>query len=339
MALPTGTLETRTNRQALAALAVACALVASPVRASELSAAQVRVSGIVVHDAQETLHSFCREQDGRLWFELPNGLRWELVTSTADAAIANPGDGQFHAFEASEVDAALAQVRFPLQNVSAEIFILPYPRRSSLESAAGRGLILLSPGVRPLSREHQHAELVHELGHVIQYTLLPDANTTGWSTYMRLRGLSADAYSSGSVHADRPHEIWAEDFRALFGGVAANSNGTIENADLAYPTQVQGLAEFMQSLSAAAVANARLMAAPVARGAVTFSRFGSSTAVLDVFDAAGRRLASVAPAANNASVAWTWDGTDQSGRTIRGEVIFARARDAKGGAVRVVLAR
>ena len=325
--------------RSLATLLVLSLALAAPAFANEMSASPVRVSGIVMHDAQETLRDYCREQDGRLWLELPNGSRWELVTSTADPAISNKGDGAFHPYDAREVDAALAQVRFPLENVSAEIFVLPFPRRASLESAAGRGLILLSPGVRPLSREHQHAELVHELGHVVQYALLPDADTQGWSEYRRIRGIAADAYTSQSAHADRPHEIWAEDFRVLFGGPSANVNGTIENADLAYPTQVAGLADFMRERSAAAIAHARLTAAPVARGTVTFSRFGAGSAMLDVYDAAGRRLASVTPSPSIGSISWTWDGTDATGRTIRGEVVFARARDGVGGAVRVVLAR
>ena len=340
MSTLSGTRSPRILRPALLGL-VGLALLAAPTWANELSAAApVRVSGIVVHDAEETLRDHCREQDGRLWLELPNGTRWELITSTSDPAITNPGDGSFHAYDANEVQAALAQVRYSLRHVSAEVFILPYPRRAGLESAAGRGLILLSPGVRPLSREHQHAELVHELGHVVQYAVLPDVDTRGWSEYMRLRDLSLDTYTSLSAHADRPHEIWAEDFRALFGGAAANASGTIENPDLAHPTSVAGLEEFMRDLATAAIVNGtRLTASPAAHGVVTFSRFGSSTAFLDVFDAAGRRLASVAPVPTATSVSWTWDGADASGRAVRGEVVFARARDAEGGAVRVVLAR
>src|SRR5689334_9916479 len=256
-------------------------------RANEFSASPVRVSGIVVHDATETLRDFCHEQDGKLFFQLPNGAQWELVTSTTDPSITNPGDGAFHPYETREIDAALAQVRFPLENVSAEIFVLPYPRRVSLESAAGRGLILLSPGVRPLSREHQHAEFVHELGHVVQYALFPDADANGWAAYARMRGIDDPRFNASAPHADRPHEIWAEDFRALFGGASATSNGTIENASLSYPTQVAGLDRFMASLAAnaATAGSARLMAAPLARGAVSFSRFGTRAAVLDVFDA------------------------------------------------------
>jgi hypothetical protein len=43
-----------------------------------------------------------------------------------------------------------------------------------------------------------------------------------------LRGLDASRYQANAVHALRPHEVWAEDFRALFGGAIATSNGTIE---------------------------------------------------------------------------------------------------------------
>src|SRR5512139_1481649 len=65
--------------------------------------------GLVIHDAETTLRDFCRpDSDGRLWLELPSGSRFELVTSTSDPAIANPGDGSFHPFDAAEVRAALA---------------------------------------------------------------------------------------------------------------------------------------------------------------------------------------------------------------------------------------
>src|ERR1044072_7031309 len=360
-------------RHALPALA-SLALVAAPAAATELHASAAHVSGIVVHDAAETLRDYCHSDAGRLYLELPDGSRWELVTSATDPAISNPGDGAFHAFEPAEVASALDQLNYPLRNISAEVYILPFPLRASLESAAGPGLILLSPGVRSLSREHQHSEFVHELGHVVQYALLPDADSEGWARYASMRGLQPPANTpaawppapprpaapgggwagSGSMrglqplvntasaaHADRPHEIWAEDFRALFGGAAATSAGTIENASLAYPTQVAGLDRFMASLaaSAASAGSARLMAAPLARGAVSFSRFGTRAAVLDVFDAARRRLASVAPAIGGNAVAWNWDGTDRSGLPVRGAVVFARARDGQGGAVQVVIVR
>jgi hypothetical protein len=314
---------------------------AQPAAASELRASATHVAGIVVHDAGETLRDFCRSEGGHVYLELPDGSEWELVTSPTDPEITNPGDGMFHAFEPAEVGAAMEQVSYPLRGISAEVFILPYPRRESLESAAGPGLILLSPGVRPLSPEHQQSEFVHELGHVVQYALLPDADVGGWAEYARMRGLQPGVNNASAPHADRPHEIWAEDFRALFGGPLANSAGTIENADLPYPTQVAGLDRFMASVAANAATpgSARLEVVPLAHGAVSFSRFGTGAAVLDVYDTAGRRLASVPPTIGENGVSWSWDGTDRSGRPLRGAVVFARVRDGQGGAVRVALVR
>jgi len=325
---------------AVRALTALC-LTAFPAAASELRASATPVAGIVVHDATETLRDYCRNEGGKLFLELPGGSSWELVTSTSDPVITNVGDGSFHAFESSEVAAALAQVRYPLDGISAEVFILPYPRRASLESAAGRGLILLSPGVRALSREHQHSELVHELGHVVQYSFLPDAHAEDWSEYASMRGLDPTVNNATSPHASRPHEIWAEDFRALFGGPYANSNGTIENPTLTYPTQVQGLDTFMQALATAGAGapGARLTAARVARGGLSFSRFGARASVLDVYDAAGRRLASLEPTLGSNNVSWSWDGTDRSGRALRRGLVFARARDGVGGAVKATLLR
>jgi len=329
------------DRRALTGLAIALlaqALTWTPAAANELRASATSVSGLLIHDADETLRDYCRSEGGRLYLELPGGSRWELITSTTDPAITNPGDGSFHAFERSEVNAALAAVRFPLHQVSAEVFILPYPRRLGLESAAGPGLILLTPGVRPLSREHQHSEFVHELGHVVQYALFPDANAGGWSEYARMRGIDAPSFNASAPHADRPHEIWAEDFRALFGGPSATRNGTIENATLTYPTQVQGLAAFMQGVAATGASSPaapRLTASSFAWGAVSFSRAGSQACALDVYDASGRRLASLEPSMGSNGVTWSWDGRDASGRQIRGAVVFARPRDGAGGTVRV----
>ena len=312
----------------------AASLLATPASATELqSAAHAR--GFVIHDAQETLERFCRAEDGRLWFELSTGVRWELITSTSDPAITNPGDGRFHAYDAAEVARALSEVKFPLDGVAAEIFILPFPRRAGLESAAGPGLILLSPGVRELPRTHQHSEFTHELGHVVQYARMPDSDAQRWGRYAAMRGLSLQPEQGITAHADKPHEIFAEDFRALFGGALANESGTIENAGLTYPTAIAGLEAFFLSLALdAGDAAANLSAPSVARGAVLYSRSGSQASPLDVYDVTGRRLATLAPSAQIGSISWTWDGRDARGREVHG-VTFARARDGIGGAARV----
>ena len=321
---------------ALALLAGLSAAFATPVRASELGAS-ANTAGFRIHSAEQTLAENCRWVDGRLVFTIPGGGSWELVTSTEDPCISNPGDGEFHPFDVAEVERALGGVRYPLRRVAAEVFILPYPRRAGLESAAGPGLILLSPGVRPIAPEQQHAEFTHELGHVVQYVVLPDADTENWSRYRLLRGIDdAMVYSHDAMHADRPHEIFAEDFRVLFGPVLANSAGTIENAELSYPTQITGLESFLHSLAVSANPAVLAVLGNGSRGAVRLSRAGHAPAPLDLFDVAGRRLATVAPLADALGSTWLWDGRDATGREVRSAVIFARVRDGLGGATRIV---
>jgi len=320
------------------AVLAAALLAPAAARANELGVG-ARPTAFVIHDADDTMRNYCHWEGSTLIFALPGGASWELVTSTSDPAIVNPGDGQFHPFDAAEVRSALAGVRYPLQHVAADIFLLPYPRRLGLESAAGPGLILLSPGVRPVSAEQQHAEFTHELGHVVQYALMPDADTTSWNDYRRMRGIADESvYSADAIHADRPHEIFAEDFRALYGDAEANYSGSIENPAIAYPTSVSGLAAFVSALSAAPLAASPLMVvAGAPHGAVMLARNGSGAAPLDLFDVLGRRVASVMPTADASGCHWSWDGRATSGVRVTGTVVFARVRDGLGGVTRVAL--
>jgi hypothetical protein len=310
-----------------AALGLACMVSVS--RSDEVSA-RVSTLGLVIHDADETLATYCHEENGLLWLVLPSGERFELVTSTS--SLPNPGDGAFHPFDESIVRAALATVRFPIGDVAAEIFILPYPRRDALQSAAGPELMLLSPGVIALDVDQQHATVVHELGHLIQYRYMPDADVGLWARYRALRGITDPLrFSADASHADRPHEIFAEDFRALFGDPLANYSGTIENASLCAPRSVAGLDAFMSSLQAAALTGKTLQGFPnPTRGALSFRRAGASAAPVDVFDLAGRRLATVTPTPLATGWQWRWDGRDQYGSRAVPGVYFAREREATG---------
>jgi len=324
----------------LAGTLLAAAVIVAVARANEVSGvAEESPRGFVIHDATETLRDFCEtDESGALWFALPGGSRWELVRSTSDPAILNPGDGAFHAYDVAEVRATLTEVGYPIERLSAEIFILPFPRRSALESAAGPGLILLSPGVQPLTPEHQHAELVHELGHVVQYALMPDVNGAEWQTYRKLRGITDESvYNAAAVHANRPHEIFAEDFRATFGDPLATYSGTIENASLSPPDAVPGLESFLLGLAGPGLA---LAAAPnPTRGWTQFSRAGVTTAPLDLFDLSGRRVASLAPSSISGGTLWIWSGRDASGRSIGAAVLFAKVRGERSAAVRFALMR
>jgi hypothetical protein len=297
---------------------------------------------LVIHGSDETLRDYCfTDSDGRTWLRLPSGASFELVTSTSDPSISNPGDGAFHPFDVAEVRAAIGAVRFPLAAIEADVYLLPYPRRGALESAAGPGLILLAPGVRPISAEVQHAQLAHELGHVVQFALMPDADDRQWSEYRRMRGIEdAGTFSATSNHANRPHEIFAEDFRALFGGEQANYSGSIENPAITPPGGITGLDRWMLTLDGASrAANLALAASPnPAHGVLSFRRPGRVSSALDVFDASGRRLASLSPSASGSITEWSWNGRDASGSRVRPGVLFARVRGDARSTTRVIVA-
>ncbi len=311
----------------LCGAAVGLACMVSVSRSDEVSA-RASVSGLVIHDADETLALFCHEESGVWWFVLPSGARFELVTDPSQ--LPNPGDGSFHAFDAATVRQAIASVRFPMDQINAEIFILPYPRRDALQSAAGPDLMLLSPGVTALDVDQQHATVVHELGHLVQYRFMPDSNDELWSRYRDLRGLDDPLrFSAEAPHADRPHEIFAEDFRALYGDPLANYSGTIENQTLAAPQRVVGLEAFISSLEAAPLTARAIAAFPnPARAAVGFRRGGEHAALIDVFDPAGRRVATLAPTPLATGWQWRWDGRDAGGAPVARGLYFARERGA-----------
>jgi hypothetical protein len=330
------------SRRILAAafgLALAATLLSSVTPADELWTGGA-ARGFVIHGPLETLQQYCKsDSQGTLWLELPGGSRFELVTSPYDSGVANPGDGSFHPFDEAEVRAALAQVKYPLEGIHADVFLLPYPRRRGLDSAAGQELILLAPGVRPIPSEQQHSQFTHELGHVIQYALMPDHDSEQWQRYRRLRGITDESvYSAASMHADRPHEIFAEDFRALFGGASANYSGSIENSTLLEPERVAGLASFMEGLLGTARPRVSLAGFPnPSRGAMRFTRSGGVAAPLELFDAAGRRIASLQPQSIPGGWEYLWNGREGAGRRPTPGVVFARVRGAADPAVRVTV--
>ena len=178
--------------------------------------------------------------------------------------------------------------------------------------------------------------------HVYQYRWMPDDDNRSWERYAAMRGIQdRSVYNSAGIHKDRPHEIFAEDFRALFGGSLARYSGSIENPTLAPPTSVAGLADFMVDLAAAnrAWAGAALACFPnPSNRSVSFSRPNGVAVPLDVFDLTGRRIVTLAPSTNAGATAWRWDGTDLGGTTVGPGVFFARPRDG-GPALRVTRAR
>jgi hypothetical protein len=319
--------------------AVALALVVTAGLAPRAAAAlELRLAnGITatVHAPDDLLDQRIVVERGRTWLLAGPGLRYELVTDIRDPIIANKGDGAFHPMSVGAVVAALEEIRHDDAGLELEVFVLPYPRRAILDSSARRGMILLSPGVRPVSEFATHFTVAHEIGHVYQYAWMPDADTEAWRRYSALRGIEdGSVYSHGGSHENRPHEIFAEDFRYLFGGERANYSGTIENAELQLPGAVAGLESFVRELAGGRgprPARAVLTGTPNPFNPGTEIRVAfdpeppagrATLQVIDIRGAVVRALYDGVPAARELRLAW--DGRATDGRPIASGIYFAR---------------
>ena len=307
-------------------------------------------AGVRIVGPDEVLKRYCRAEGGQLWLAVPGVAPQELVTRVDDPVIANRGDGSFHPVDPKFVADALGGIDFPVDQVDAVVYVLPYPRRAGLESAAGPGAILLAPGVRAVDEAQVHATVAHEFGHVVQYQFAT-VGSRAWAAYLQLRGLPARGESTS--HADNPREVFAEDFRALHGSPLARANGTTENAFMAAPQTIEGLAEFLLDLPD----RARRVATEGRSVAVYPNPFRVTTTIqftpragaaystaaparlIRIADVRGRivRHESV-PALGDGSASWRWDGNDDHGARLAPGAYFLQSDLEQGGAARIVLA-
>jgi len=235
-----GRFRSRPYVRGLLLAAATCAALAHPGRAT---------AGVRIYSADEVLSEWTFSSGGHLFFRDPDGGLYEFITDINDADILNHGRGDFFAADMAMVREAVDAVDYPFDACDMEVFILPYPRRGLLVSSAGDRSVYLSPGVVPYADVQVHALIAHEMGHVVHHQLLPEKDRAGWERYRALRSIqNAAVYNETAPHRNRPHEIFAEDFRYLFGGDLATYSGSIENNDLPLPTDVAGLKSFFLSL-------------------------------------------------------------------------------------------
>jgi flagellar hook capping protein FlgD len=298
-------------------------------------------NGIVarVHGPAEILANRCERRGGQLLFVPKRAIAYQFVTDIDDPAIANRGDGIFYSMPVEDVVAALRSVRLTEMNLEIDVFVLPYPRREVMDSSARDDMIFLSPGVRPVSEHAVHFTVAHEVGHVFQYRWLPDSDLDGWDEYHRTRGTTdASLYRADGAHRNRPHEIFAEDFRFLFGGALATYSGSIENDALPLPNAVLGLEAFVRALTSrrAPVALADITALPNPFNPATSirvrflsERAAASLARVSIYDTAGRNIRDLyegVPSAQTLDLAW--DGRRNAGSRAASGIYFARLEHA-----------
>jgi len=294
--------------------------------ATSVAGEQVRIGNLIVYSGQD-LEGFLSEHDGRAYISFPGAQPWALVDDEAS----------YYPMPMDEVADAVRQTEFPVDSIYMHLLILPVPRQDLAKSSAEGRVVFLSPGALPYPREHVHYTVTHELGHVIHNTLMPDSRDDLWRKYTDLRGIGYSCPSSASNHAARLHEIFAEDFRALFGGELARFGGRVENHDLEPPDEVNGLREFFFWLVDQWRDRVQYSAYPNPfRDNVVFEAVGLDAGVylidVTVFDVHGRilQVLKTGSAAENRLV---WDGRDANGKIARIGIyiIFVQAINDRNG--------
>jgi hypothetical protein len=266
---------------------------------------------------------------------LENGRFLSLITDINDPLISNRGDGRFHPFQEEYVEKALGEISYPGLKLNIDVYILPFPRRSIPASSASGNQIFLSPQVRELSYAGAAYITTHELGHVFQYAYLPESNGMLWDEYRKIRGIGDEAvFCSSAGHDFRPKEIFAEDFRVLFGGEAARYDGSVQNPELPSPLTVSGLREFFlslnqkqnESLAISSLSNHPNPFNPetaiqiVLSDEFLYSHEGLMVRVYDVTGAFVRELFSGVPQDKNMNI--YWDGKNSNGQNVASSTYF-----------------
>jgi len=193
--------------------------------------------------------------EGEAVIPLDGGQYLSVIVDIEDPAIANKGDGSFHPFSEPEVLEVLAGMSHPGMDFALDVYVLPYPRRNVLVSSASGTTIFLSPHVLDINPVVCAYIVAHEMGHVFQNVYLA-ADAPAWRRYRQIRGITDETkFYDTAAHAYRPSEIFAEDFRVLFGGSDAALGGRVENPELPSPTAVAGLGEFVARIGGTVIAS------------------------------------------------------------------------------------
>lgn len=273
-----------------------------PVEASE------QIGSMTVYSSDEAAE-FTLNDAGRTYIEFPGARTYELLEDSEEW-VPMPVD---------EVIAATKQIEYPVSSLIIDVLILHVPRAEAVESSAEGSVIFLTPGRGAYPIEHVHYTVVHEIGHAVHNALMPDSRRDLWTTYAGLRGFDLNDGGPAVPHAWRPHEIFAEDFRALFGGDLARFGGRVENHDLAPPAEVSGLREFLVSLAdgRGALAGVRVLPNPSAGKVllrVPSARGDDCLNQVRIYDVRGRLVRDLSDGAPAAEL--IWDGRDVSGSVV-----------------------
>ncbi len=285
-------------------LVAVMALVAAAmtVRAQSISVGRINVYG------PDEIRRYVSGPAGDTYLAFPGARRWVLAGDPAD----------YCSMPADEVVKALEAIDFPVELMTVHVLILPVPRRDLPKSSAEGNIVFLCPGRVPYQPEHIHYTVTHEIGHVVQHVLMPDSRQDLWNEYTHLRGLDSWPSANPPDHASNLHEVFAEDFRVLFGGGQAVCGGEVENHDVGSPSDVSGLKTFILDLLDRGNHRSGLAAYPnpfeinMVLSAMSLDE-GDRIGGVDIYDVAGRLVRSMRFPGRGAVEA-VWDGKTDDGR-------------------------
>jgi hypothetical protein len=331
---------------AAAAIALFMTLPAAPATARTLPGA----TGIQVIGPDEVLRDHTsRLPTGELVFCEPGGALVRFIVDIEDPEILNRGDGAFHPADEAAVYLSLQDLPAQcLQPLQVAIYLLPYPRAGRLSSSADSRAIYLSPGVRDYGSDQVAFLVTHEIGHIFHRHFMPDSSVGLWAEWAALRGVTdASVFNENAAHAFRPHEIFAEDFRVLFGGPAARGSGAIENPELLSPDAVPGLRAFYERLArgrnTAAVTSLTISPNPIRAGQTLTLRLSEADRALpggpsaSLVDVSGRVIADLAfHSTGGAAYAASLDDAGGSGGRLTAGAYWLRVSTRPGSASTVV---
>jgi hypothetical protein len=272
---------------------------------------------------------------GQALIALEDGRYLSVITDIDDPSIYNKGDGQFHPFPQDRVVEVLGGITHENMHLKVTVYILPYPRTNLLVSSTSGNTIFLSPHVLDIHPAVCAYIVAHEMGHVFHNGYLPESSTL-WHEYLSIRGIDDESiYYASASHPYRPREIFAEDFRVLFGGRDAAFGGRVENPSLPSPTLVPGLEGFIADIGGTVIAarsRVRVSSYPnpfnpeteiqvVIPDEILRSRERVTVRIYDVRGALVRELYSDVPFDENLYV--RWDGKDKNGASVASAHYFA----------------
>lgn len=285
--------------------------------AGESAAAGGTIVGKVSVYSPEQVEEFVAADGSLAYLEFPGARPWALACD----------GGPYVAMPVDEVVAALRAMAYPTDLVEIAVLVLAWPRRDVPKSSAEGTVIFLSPGRVDYPTEHVHYTVAHEMGHVIHHALMPDYRGDLWGEYARLRAIDPAVAGCASDHASRIHEIFAEDFRVLFGGALSQCGSGVENHDLVSPDQVAGLREFFLSLPEVWREKVRISVEPNPfndRLAVRLFSLADEAGIdgVTIYDVQGRLVVALGPSLPSRREV-IWDGLNSRGGEAAAGAYFA----------------